>query len=139
MNLAVWTERSGVARVTAYRWFRAGRLPVAARRVGRLIPVDEVIGEAGPRARRAVYVGVSSADQKADLDRQVARVTEWATVQQIPIDKVVVGVASALDVHRRKFVADLCEASVHRFVVEHRDGSAGSVRDTCGVRRDGEV
>ena len=72
-------------------------------------------------------------------DRQVARVTEWATVQQIPIDKVVVGVASALDVHRRKFVADLCEASVHRIVVEHRDGSAGSVRDTCGVRRDGEV
>ena len=33
MNLAVWTERSGVARVTAYRWFRAGVLPVPARAV----------------------------------------------------------------------------------------------------------
>lgn len=28
MNLAAWAERNGVARVTAYRWFRAGLLPV---------------------------------------------------------------------------------------------------------------
>ncbi len=26
MNLAVWAERNGVARVTAYRWFHAGLL-----------------------------------------------------------------------------------------------------------------
>jgi predicted site-specific integrase-resolvase len=55
MNLAAWAERHGVARVTAYRWFRAGFLPVPARRVGRLILVDEPFGEAGPRARTAVY------------------------------------------------------------------------------------
>ena len=30
MNLAAWAERNGVARVTAYRWFRAGL--VAAKR-----------------------------------------------------------------------------------------------------------
>jgi predicted site-specific integrase-resolvase len=92
MNLAAWAERNGVARVTAYRWFRAGLLPVPARRVGRLILVDESIGEAGPQARTAVYARVSSADQKADLDRQVARVTAWATDQKIPVDKVVVEV-----------------------------------------------
>ena len=89
MNLAAWAERNGVARVTAYRWFRAGLLPVPARRVGRLILVHEPIGEVGPRTRTAVYAQVSSADQKADLDRQVARVTAWATAQQISVDKVV--------------------------------------------------
>ena len=41
MNLAAWAERNGVARVTAYRWFRAGLLPVPAVWVGRLILVDE--------------------------------------------------------------------------------------------------
>jgi len=92
MNLAAWAERNGVARVTAYRWFHAGRLPVPARKVGRLILVDEPIGEAGPRGRPAVYACVSSAGQKADLDRQVARVTAWATAEQIPVDKVVVRV-----------------------------------------------
>ena len=104
-----------------YRWFRAGLLPVPAQRVGRLILVDELVGEAGPQARTAVYARVSSADQKADLDRQVARVTAWATAEQIPVDKVVVEVGSALNGHRRKFLALLRDPTVNRIVVEHRD------------------
>ena len=87
MNLATWAERNGVARVTAYRWFHAGLLPVPAHRVGRLILVDEAAGRAGPRGRTAAYARVSSADQRTDLDRQVARVTAWATAQQIPVEK----------------------------------------------------
>jgi predicted site-specific integrase-resolvase len=86
MNLATWVERNGVARVIACRWFGAGVLPVSARRVGRLIVVGESIDDAGPPARTAVYARVSSADLKADLDRQVARVTGWATHQQIPLE-----------------------------------------------------
>ncbi|GAB4977384.1 IS607 family transposase [Mycobacterium intracellulare] len=121
MNLAAWAERNGVARVTAYRWFRAGVLPVPARKVGRLILVDEPSSAAGPRPRTAVYARVSSADQKADLDRQVARVTAWATAEQIPVDKVVVEVGSALNGHRRKFLALLRDPTVSRIVVEHRD------------------
>src|SRR6266404_5439715 len=65
--------------------------------------------------------GWSSAEQKADLDRQVARVTVWATTQQIPVDKVVTEVGSALNGHRRKFLALLRDPSVGRIVVEHRD------------------
>jgi len=121
MDLAAWAKRNGVARVRAYRWFRAGLLPVPARRVGRLILVDEPIGEASLRARTALYARVSSADQKADLDRQVARVTAWATDQQITVDVVVVEVGSAPTGHRRKFLALLRDQSVHRIVVEHRD------------------
>jgi predicted site-specific integrase-resolvase len=121
MNLAAWAERNGVARVTAYRWFRAGVLAVPARKVGRLILVDESAGDAGPQPRTAVYARVSSADQKADLDWQVARVTAWATAEQISVDKVVTEVGSALNGHRRKFLALLRDPSVHRIVVEHRD------------------
>ena len=120
MNLAAWAERNGVARVTAYRWFRAGLLPVPARRVGRLILVD-VPADAAPRvALTAVYERVSSADQKADLDRQVARVTAWATEQKMPVERVVVEVGSALNGHRRKFLALLRDPAVGRIVVEHR-------------------
>ncbi|HEU0190960.1 MAG TPA: IS607 family transposase [Mycobacterium sp.] len=121
MNLAAWAERNGVARVTAYRWFRAGRLPVSAQRVGRLILVDEPAGDGGPVGRTTVYARVSSADQKADLDRRVARVSEGATERQMPIDEVVTEVGSALNGHRRKFLALLRDQSVQRIVVEHRD------------------
>jgi predicted site-specific integrase-resolvase len=121
MNLAAWAERNGVARVTAYRWFHAGLLPVPGQRVGRLILVDEPTGKAGVCGGTAVYVRVSSADQQADLDRQFARVTAWATTQQISVDKVVAEVGSALNGQRRKFVALLRDPSVGRMVVEHRD------------------
>jgi len=122
MNLAAWAERNGVARVTAYRWFCAGLLAVSAQRVGRGILVDG--SSAGPAARpalTAVYARVSSADQRLDLDRQVARVTAWATAQLIPVDKVVTEVGSALNGHRRKFLGLLRDRSVQRIVVEHRD------------------
>lgn len=121
MNLAVWAERNGVARVTAYRWFHAGLLPVSARKAGRLILVDDQPADRSRRARTAVYARVSSADQKPDLDRQVARVTAWATTEQIAVDKVVTEVGSALNGHRRKFLALLRDPSVKRIVVEHRD------------------
>lgn len=121
MNLAVWAERNGVARVTAYRWFHAGLLPVPARKAGRLILVDDQPADRSRRARTAVYARVSSADQKPDLDRQVVRVTAWATTEQIAVDKVVTEVGSALNGHRRKFLALLRDPSVKRIVVEHRD------------------
>lgn len=121
MNLAVWAERNGVARVTAYRWFRAGRLPVAAHRVGRLILVGDWACEVGVRGRTAVYARVSSADRKTDLHRQVARVSTWAADQQVPVGKVVTEVGSALDGQRRKFLALLGDRCVTRIVVEHRD------------------
>lgn len=89
MNLAVWAERNGVAWVIAYRWFRAGLLPVPAQRVGRLILVNDPAVEESGRGRTLVYARVSSADQRSDLDRRVARVTAWATSQHLSVDKVV--------------------------------------------------
>jgi predicted site-specific integrase-resolvase len=51
----------------------------------------------------------------------VARVTAWATAQQIPVGKVVTEVGSALNGYRRKFLALLRDPAVTRIVVEHRD------------------
>ena len=82
MNLAAWAERSGVARVSGYGWFRAGLLAVPAQRVGRLIVVGEPTVVADGWGRTAVCAWVSSADQKADLDRRVAWVTGWASAEQ---------------------------------------------------------
>ncbi|MCK9898037.1 IS607 family transposase [Frankia sp. AgB32] len=120
MNLKQWAEREGVHHVTAYRWFREGKLPVPARRVGRLILVEPEAVER-PTGLTAVYARVSSADQKSDLDRQVARVAAWATGQGRPVDRVVTEVGSALNGHRRKFLALLRDPAVSTIVVEHRD------------------
>jgi predicted site-specific integrase-resolvase len=120
VNLKQWAELNGVHHVTAYRWFRDGNLPVPARRVGRLILVDVPQAE-GERRATVVYARVSSADQRLDLDRQVARVTAWATGRHLPVDRVVTEVGSALNGHRRKFLALLRDPQVSTIVVEHRD------------------
>lgn len=94
--------------------------------MGRLILVRDATAEPVQHRRTAVYARVSSADQKADLDRQVARVAAWATADQISVDKVVTEVGSALNGHRRKFLALLRDPTVSRIVVKHRIVSAGS-------------
>jgi predicted site-specific integrase-resolvase len=48
-------------------------------------------------------------------------VTAWATAEQIPVDKMVTEVGSALNGHRRRFLALLGDPAVTRIVVEHRD------------------
>lgn len=121
MNLVVWAEGNGVARVIAYRWLRVGRLPVPARRVGRVILVDEPAGQPGRWGRTAVCARLSSADQKVDLDRQVVGVTAWATAEQIPVGKVVTEVGSALYGRRRTFLTLLGDPTVRRIVMKRRD------------------
>lgn len=120
MNLKEWAKREGVHPVTAYRWFREGKLPVPARRVGGLILVEPPVGPA-PAETVVVYARVSSADQKSDLDRQVARVTAWATGQNLAVSRVVTEVGSALNGRRKKFLALLRDPAVSTIVVEHRD------------------
>lgn len=115
-----WAALNGVHHVTAYRWFREGKLPVLARRAGRLILVDPPTQTAAAGST-VVYARVSCAEQRPDLDRQVAGVAEWATGQHLCVDRVVTEVGSALNGHRRKFLALLADPGVSRIAVKHRD------------------
>jgi predicted site-specific integrase-resolvase len=121
VNLKEWAVAAGVSYTTARRWFEAGKLPVSAEKVGGLILVGTPGLAPAPAGTAVVYACVSSADQRADLDRQVARVTAWATGQGVVVDQVVIEVGSALNGRRRKFLALLRDASVAVIAVEHRD------------------
>ncbi|MFI7578311.1 IS607 family transposase [Micromonospora sp. NPDC049497] len=121
MNLKEWAAATGVSYATARRRYEAGALPVPTYRLGRLIMVGEPVTAAPQAGRVVVYARVSSADQKSDLDRQVARVTMWATSQQLSVSRVVTEVGSALNGHRKEFLALLGDPAVSTIVVEHRD------------------
>ena len=122
MNLAEWAEAQNIHPQTAYRWFRAGKLAVPARRVGGLIMVEDLANtQPQSNAKTAIYARASSAGQKADLDRQVARTTSWATSNGYSVDQVVTEVGSALNGKRAKFLGLLRDATVTTIIVEHRD------------------
>ncbi|MCM0676397.1 IS607 family transposase [Micromonospora phytophila] len=122
MNLKEWAAATGVSYATARRRYEAGTLPVPSYRLGRLIMVGEpVTGAVADAGQVVVYARVSSADQKPDLDRQVARVTTWATGRHFAVSRVVTEVGSALNGHRTKFLGLLRDPAVSTIVVERRD------------------
>ncbi|MCG5436266.1 IS607 family transposase [Micromonospora foliorum] len=122
MNLKEWAAATGISYATARRRYGSGTLPVPVYRLGRLIVVGEPLtGVAAEAGQNVVYARVSLAEQEPDLDRQVARVTVWATGQRLAVDRVVTEVGSALDGHCREFLGLLRDPAVSTIVVERRD------------------
>ncbi|GAA3837492.1 hypothetical protein GCM10022206_89580 [Streptomyces chiangmaiensis] len=80
VNLTEWARAQGISPHTAYRWFRNGTLPVPAQRVGPRTILVNIDAAAAPEAvgGLGLYARVSSHDQEADLERQVARLSQWA-------------------------------------------------------------
>ena len=124
MNLSEWADTLGIYPQTACRWFREGTLPVPARQVGRLTLVGDLETARFQSGSTAIYARVSSADQREDLDFQVARVTLWATTNGHSIDRVVTEIGSGLNGKRRMFLGLLSDSTVTTIIVEHRDGFA---------------
>lgn len=121
MNLTEWAHSQGIHVTTAYRWYREGKLPVPARKVGRLILVSPEAPAAGSGERAGLYARVSSHDQKPDLDRQVARLTGWAAQAGMTIIRVEAEVGSGMNGSRPRARRILADAAVTVIVVEHRD------------------
>jgi putative resolvase len=120
VKLAEWARVNRVHPQTAYRWFREDRMPVPARRLASgTIWVDAAM--AGDAGRVVVYARVSSHDQRADLDRQVARVTEWATGNGHQVSEAVCEAGSGMDGNRPKLRRILPGPSATVIAVEHRD------------------
>jgi putative resolvase len=68
-----------------------------------------------------LYARVSSADQKADLDRPVARLAAFAADQGIRVARVVAEVGGGLNGHRKGLMTVLRSPEYGIIVVEHRD------------------
>jgi len=67
------------------------------------------------------YARVSSSDQKADLERQVVKLLEFANAQGLSIGKTVKEIGSGLNGKRRELIKILSDPNVTTIIVEHRD------------------
>ena len=123
MNLTEWARAQGISPHTAYRWFREGILPVPAERVGtRTILVNlEASTASGVTGGVGLYARVSSPDQKADLERQVARLASWAAQAGHRVVRVEAEVGSGMNGSRLKARRMLADPEVTTVVVEHKD------------------
>jgi putative resolvase len=124
MKLAAWARANGVHPQTAYRWFRQGTMPVPARRLPSgtiLVQVPGSDHDGGLDQRAVLYARVSAHDQRGELDRQVTRLSRWATAQGVTVAEVVTEVGSGLNGRRPKLRRVLADPRAAMIVVEHRD------------------
>jgi len=100
--------------------WKAGQLPVPAEQ----LPTGTIIVHpVAPSTEGgvALYARVSSADQKADLDRQMARLAVYAAENSLRVTEVVKEIGSGLNGHRRGLMRLLRMPAVTTVIVEHRD------------------
>jgi putative resolvase len=122
VNLTEWARVHDVHPQTAYRWFRQGTLPIPAVRVGpRTILVNPHAPPAAQAGGVGLYARVSSHDQRAELERQVARLTGWAHGAGVPVVRVETEVGSGTNGTRSRVRRLLADPTVTIVVVEHRD------------------
>ena len=119
MKLSEWAKKQGVSYRTAWRWFKAGILPVPCKQLpnGTIILSEQ---EKRPLVV-AIYARVSSSDQKTDLDRQVARLVTFANERNFSVSKTVIEIGSGLNGHRPKLMKLLADKTIGIVLVEHRD------------------
>lgn len=119
MKLSEWAKQQGITYKTAWRMWNAGKLPVPAEQ----LPTGTVIVHPPKQAEGGVslYARVSSSDQKDDLDRQLARLTEFAVSQRMPIIDAIKEVGSGMNGHRKGLLRLLADPRAQIIVVEHRD------------------
>jgi len=118
MKLSDWARKNGLDYKTAYRLFRSGKFPRPTEQLATgTILVHEPPENRMPVDNAVLYARVSSSDQKADLERQMRRLADFASARGLHVSAEVTEVGSGLNGHRRKLMKVLVDSSVSVIVV----------------------
>jgi putative resolvase len=119
MKLSDYARQIGVTYKTAYLMFKRGELDAYQLPTGTIIVNDSPAPTIGQGV--ALYARVSSHDQKADAQRQLDRLRDYAAAKGYKVTAEVVEIASGLNDQRPKFSQLLTDTAVQTILVEHKD------------------
>jgi len=119
IKLSKWVAENGISKLTAWHYPTAGKIPGAYKKPNGQFIVE--VEEPEPETYAALYARVSSHDQKADLDQQIARLATHAANAGLKVGKVVMEIGSGLNDKRRELTKLFADPAVDTTVVEHKD------------------
>lgn len=120
MKLPEWARKNGIAYLTAYRWFKAGHLPVRAEQLptGTILVYEDDIPKR--QEKTVIYCRVSNRERKDSLDTQVSRCEQFCLANGWSVHKSHKEIASGMNDNRQEFWRML-ESKPSRIVVENKD------------------
>jgi predicted site-specific integrase-resolvase len=127
VKLSDYAAAQGVSYRTAWRWFHSGIIKGRQLPTGTiLVDVDDANTAPAKEALvkdqcAAVYARVSSAENKANLEGQAARVASYCAAKGWTVRSVVKEVGSGLNDQRPKLLKLLADDDLDFIVVEHKD------------------
>ena len=121
MKLKDYARQQGISYRTAWRWWKAGKLPGQQMDTGTILIETEPPAASHVSQRAAIYARVSCAENKSNLDSQAERLAAYCTARGYQVAKVVKEVGSGVNDARPKLLALLEDQSIGLIVVEHKD------------------
>jgi predicted site-specific integrase-resolvase len=123
MKLSVYAHTLGVSYRTAWRWFKAGKVPGFQADTGTII-ITEPAMDASPTAghpKTVIYTRVSAAENKHNLEEQARRLRDYCAAKGYRVTAVVKEIGSGVNDKRPKLMKLLKDPTVGLIVVEHKD------------------
>ena len=121
MKLKEYARQQGVSYRTAWRWWKAGKLPGHQMDTGTILIEPEAPPSGVSSQRVAIYARVSSAEHTGNLESQAERLAAYCAARGYQVAKVVKEVGSGVNDGRPKLLALLEEQGISLIVVEHKD------------------
>lgn len=124
IKLSEYAKKMNVHYTTALRWYNANAIkePTMKMPSGSIfVKVDSEHDNKDTVNNVSIYARVSSHDQKNDLERQVARLTEYALENGYTVTSIHKEIASGMNQNRKVLLSILKDSSVNTILVENKD------------------
>lgn len=119
MKLSDYAKQVGVSYVTAYRWFKAGKIKGFQADTGTIIVTEQ--DEPSKPLKVAIYSRVSSSENKSNLDGQADRLLGYCAAKGWQVSKIVKEIGSGVNDARPKLIELLQDETITLIVIEHKD------------------
>lgn len=124
------TKQIGITYRTLWNWIKTGKIEAVKGHNGQyLIPESEllrlkIIKPTPVEKISVIYARVSNTKQKEDLNRQINRLTNFASANNIKIDETLQDIGSGMNFNRRNFqklINLMAEQKLDTLLIENKD------------------
>jgi len=120
MKLSDWAKLQGISYLTAYKWFKSGKIPNAKQYDTGTILISLEKENISDNNSCVIYCRVSNQSRKKELEYQVQRCEDFARSKGLSVNKIYKEVASGMNDKRRELLK-MIDSNPKIIIVENKD------------------